>query len=424
MSLRPTEVGPVPEETARVARAAFPKGNPYMQMRDMLSAVYDGATFAAFSAPQGRPAAAPWRLALVTVMQFAEGLSDRQAAEAVRARIDWKYALGLQLSDPGFDFSVLCEFRARLVDGSAEQLLLEALLSACKAKGYLRARGRQRTDATHVLGALRLLSRLELVAETLRQALSAIAAVAREWLRDYAPADWFERYGRRVEEYRLPKGREARQEYAQTVGIDGLNLLTDLYEPMAPVALRQLDEVQVLRQVWLYQYVVIQGQIHLRDGQDLLPVAQQWDSPYETEARYSTKRGQSWIGYKVHLTETCDDDLPHLLTQVKTTIAPVPDVVSLDSIQGNLAKMAILPAQQLVDAGYARALNLISSRTQHQIDLIGPTYADRQWQAKAGEGFDMAHSFRQRYLPGILPGLCRASVPSNGMGLPVLKVLS
>ncbi|MHB1319437.1 MAG: transposase, partial [Anaerolineae bacterium] len=391
MSLRPTEIGPVPEETGRVARAAFPKGNPYLQMRDVLGAVHDDAAFASLFAPRGRPAEAPWRLALVTVMQFAEGLSDRQAAEAARARIDWKFALGLQLSDPGFDLSVLCEFRARLVDGCAAQLLLEALLSACKAKGYLKARGRHRTDTTHVLGALRLVSRLELVAETLRQALSAIAAVAPEWLRGYAPADWFGRYGRRVEEYRLPKGREARQEYAQTVGVDGLKLLTDLYEPMAPRALRQPGEVQILRQVWLYQYVVIQGRVRLRDGQNLPPVAQQWDSPYETEARYSTKRGQSWIGYKVHLTETCDDDLPHLLTQVETTIAPVPDVVSLGSIQGGLAEAGLLPAQQLVDAGYARARNLIPSRTQHQIDLIGPTYADRQWQAKAGAGFDMAH---------------------------------
>lgn len=108
-------------------------------------------------------------------MQFAEGLSDRQAAEAVRARIDWKYALGLELTDPGFDFSVLSEFRTRLVDHSTEHLLLDALLVACKDRGYLKARGRQRTDSTHVLGALRLLNRLELVSETVRAALNAVA---------------------------------------------------------------------------------------------------------------------------------------------------------------------------------------------------------------------------------------------------------
>lgn len=161
MSLRPEAVAPVPEATARVARAAFPKGNRYMQMRDVLGVVYDDASFAPLFSPRGRPAEAPWRLALVSVMQFAEGLSDRQAAEAVRARIDWKYALGLELADPGFDFSVLSEFRTRLVAGAAESLLLDALLGACREHGLLRARGRQRTDSSAVLGAVRLLNRIE-----------------------------------------------------------------------------------------------------------------------------------------------------------------------------------------------------------------------------------------------------------------------
>lgn len=115
MSLKPDPISPVPEDTVRVARAVFPKGNRYMQMRDVFGTIYRDALFASLFARRGRPAETPWRLALVTVMQFAEGLSDRQAAEAVRARIDWKYALGLELTDAGFDFSVLSEFRARLV---------------------------------------------------------------------------------------------------------------------------------------------------------------------------------------------------------------------------------------------------------------------------------------------------------------------
>jgi transposase len=161
MSLKPAPLGPIPDDTARVARASFPKGNIYMQMRDILGTIDDDALFAPLFAVRGHPAETPWRLALVTVMQFAEGLSDRQAAEAVRARIDWQYALGLALTDAGFDFSVLCEFRARLVAGDAEHLLLDALLTRCKERGDLKARGQQRTDATHVLRALRVLSRLE-----------------------------------------------------------------------------------------------------------------------------------------------------------------------------------------------------------------------------------------------------------------------
>src|SRR5476651_1014140 len=144
MSMKPEPIGPIPTETERVARAVFPKGNRAMQMPDRLGIIYDNAVFVDLSAVRGRPAEAPWRLAVVTVLQFAEGLSDRQAADAVRARIDWKYALGLTLDDTGFDFSVLSEFRARLVEGKAENLLLNVLLDTCKAHGLLRARGRQR----------------------------------------------------------------------------------------------------------------------------------------------------------------------------------------------------------------------------------------------------------------------------------------
>jgi transposase len=135
MSMHPQPVGSVPEDTSFVAKAAFPKGNLYMQIRDVLGTIYDDEDFSELFEVRGRPAIAPWRLALVTVIQFCEGLSDRQAAEAVRARIDWKYALGLRLSDPDFNFSVLSGFRSRLVEGGKERLLLEKLLEGCKERG-------------------------------------------------------------------------------------------------------------------------------------------------------------------------------------------------------------------------------------------------------------------------------------------------
>ena len=391
MSLKPESIGPVPDDTARVARAAFPKGNVYMQIRDILGTIYDDALFASLFAVRGRPAETPWQLALVTVMQFAEGLSDRQAAEAVRARIDWKYALGLQLTDAGFDFSVLSEFRARLVAGGAEHLLLDTLLARCKECGYLKARGQQRTDATHVLGALRVLSRLECVSETLRAALNAVALAAPDWLRAQARADWFERYSRRIEDYRLPKGKVARQAYGEAVGADGIALLTALFAPAAPPPLRLLPTVDLLRHTWLAQYVVLEGRVHLRDAKQMPVAAMRIDTPHEPEARYSEKRGMGWTGYKVHLTETCDDALPHLLTQVETTVATETDVTHLAAIQGGLARTDLLPARHLVDAGYIRARNLVESRVDYDIDLFGPTYEDRQWQARAGTGYDVAH---------------------------------
>src|SRR4051812_14072509 len=182
----------------------------------------------------GQPACPPWRLALITLMQVREGLSDRQPAEAVRARIDWKYLLGLELSDPGFDFSVLCEFRDRLLAGGAQERLQERVLEVARVLGVLKARGRQRTDSTHVLAAVRTLNRLELVAETLRAALNATAAVAPEWLRALAPSAWYERYGRRIEDTRLPQSAAQREAYACQVGEDGFCLLDALAAPDAP----------------------------------------------------------------------------------------------------------------------------------------------------------------------------------------------
>src|SRR5712691_13312498 len=135
MSLRPDPIGPVPDETARVAHAAFPRGAAWMRVRDVLGPIYEDATFASLFSQRGRPAEAPRRLALVSVMQFAERLSDRAAADAVRGRIDWKYALGLPLDDPGFDASVLCEFRGRLLARSAERHLLDTLLTTCRERG-------------------------------------------------------------------------------------------------------------------------------------------------------------------------------------------------------------------------------------------------------------------------------------------------
>src|SRR5881409_2288638 len=161
MSLKPQPIGRIPELIAYVATTAFHNGNPYVSLRDTLGTFYDDQRFAGLFSDRGRPAETPWRLALVTVLQFAEGLADRQAADAVRSRIDWKYALGLELTDPGFDFSVLCEFRARLIAGRLEQGLLDAMLAQLRERGLLKARGRQRTDSTHVLAAVRAVNRLE-----------------------------------------------------------------------------------------------------------------------------------------------------------------------------------------------------------------------------------------------------------------------
>src|ERR1041385_3887141 len=238
MSLKPMAIPPVPLETARVARAAFPKGNLYLKLHERVGTIVHDKDFVALFAKDGAPGSPPWRLALVTLLQFHEQLSDRQAADAVRARIDWKYLLSLELTDAGFDFSVLSEFRARLLTGGAEELLLEKLLECCQTLGLVKARGKQRTDSTHVVAAVRLMNRLELVGETLRAALNDLAVQAPDWVRAVARAEWYERYQHRSEQGRLPKGKEAREAYAKTVGEDGFYLLECLAAVATPVSLR------------------------------------------------------------------------------------------------------------------------------------------------------------------------------------------
>src|SRR5918992_2260769 len=248
MSLKPKPVHPVPEETVRVARAAFPKGNVYMTLRDRRGSIFQDEHFAGLFPADGQPALPPWRLALVTILQFRENLSDRQAAEAVRGRIDWKYLLSLELTDAGFDFSVLSEFRGRLLEGGQEAILLEKLLECCQAQGLIKARGKQRTDATRVLAAIRALTRLELVGETMRAALNELATVVPDWLAGVAPEEWYQRYTRRIEDDRLPPA------YAQTVGEDGFLLLDLLQSNDVPAGLDRLPRVAALRLVWERHY--------------------------------------------------------------------------------------------------------------------------------------------------------------------------
>ena len=173
MSMKPQPIPEIPAETVRVVRAVFPKGNIYIHLRDTLGTIYQDELFADLFPDRGQPAYAPWRLALVTVFQFIENLTDRQAADAVRSRLDWKYCLSLELTDAGFDHTVLSEFRTRLVALSAEERFLEAVVDLCKEQGWLKARGRQQTDSTHILAKVRALNRAECVVETLRRTQSA-----------------------------------------------------------------------------------------------------------------------------------------------------------------------------------------------------------------------------------------------------------
>src|SRR5919202_7018930 len=401
MSLHPHIIAPVPEETARVAHAAFPKGHPYLTFRDVLGTIFQDEDFATLFPAWGHPGLPPWWLALVTILQLRENLADRQAAEAVRARIDWKYLLSLDLTDPGFDFSVLSAFRDRLLAGSAEEWLLDKLLGRCRALGLLKARGPQRTDSTHVLAAIRVLNRLELVAETLRATLNALATVAPDWLQGLAPLVWYERYGKRIEDTRLPQGQAKRDASAQTVGEDGFHLLDALDTPETPKGLRESPIIATLRQTWQRHYERATGEgtpagqpavsrVRFKANHDLPPAAEGIESPYDPEARYRQKCDTLWTGYMVHISETCEPPAPHLLTHVHTTTAAVYEAQCTTPIHQALSAKDLAPREHFVDGAYISADELVASQEEHGITLRGPTRPIQGWQAHTDGAYDLS----------------------------------
>jgi transposase len=397
MSLRPNGFTEIPAETSRVARAAFPNRCLVMRVRDVLGPLFTDEQFAELFAARGRPAWSPARLALVLVLQFVEGLTDRQAADAVRARLDWKYALGLDLCDPGFDASVLTEFRARLLADGQTERLLTLMLDRLRERGLLAGGGRQRTDATHVRMAVRDLHRLEQVIETLRAALEALAIVAPSWLGGLIPPEWTRRYGQRGDDWRLPTSEHARIDQAIEVGRDGLLLLEAVYGPDAPAGLAGVEAVQVLRATWIQQFYLDDGQVRWRDKHSGLPPGSRIIlNPYDLDARPGVKRGRTWRGYKAHFTETCEPDRPHLITHVATTDAATAD---LDTVQGRHAVLAardLLPDTHLVDAGYVSVGQILSAADDHGVQLTGPLPPDTSWQAGDDTAFDLTR-FRIDY---------------------------
>lgn len=326
-------------------------------------------------------------------MQFMENLSDRQAADAVRGHIDWKYMLSLPLTDSGFDYSILSEFRTRLITGGAEQKLLDILLTQLREAKLLKTHRRQRTDSTHILGAIRTLNRLETLGEGMRLALDSLVVAAPDWLAANIQPDWFDRYGRRVENYRLPKLDSEREALASTIGAEGLSLLDAIYDPTAPQWLRQIPGVETLRQIWVQQFYPPEpsGSVQWRTVKDLPPSTIAIHSPHDVEAHYSSKRSIDWVGYKVHITEICDEDSPRFITNVHTTLSTITDEQAVEPIHSSLEEKGLLPEEHLLDAGYPTAENLVNSQTQYNVEIIGPVRSDPSWQATAQQGFDSSN---------------------------------
>lgn len=384
--------------------------------RDRLGAWLADDLFAAAFSARGRPGVPPAMLALVTVLQMAEDLTDREAAEAVRTRLDWKYALGLALDDPGFDFSVLSEFRDRVTAHGLEEAALDALVGKLTADGLLKPGGKQRTDSTHVIAAVRRLRTVELAGESVRAALEALSAACPDWLAArFCIADWSARYGARVDSWRLPPGTAARDGLALEFARDGHALVSACYESTAPPWARELPAVQVLRVVLLQNFTVAQDE----DGREVIsrrehglesglpPARIRITSPYDPDARWGSKKELLWTGYKLHVTETCDDPpacgcprdpaaarpgrcphdtLPNLITHVATTGATVGDTHLTVPVTAALHAKGLAPARHYLDSGYASPGHMAAA-ARLGVTLVTPLLANSSRQARESKGY-------------------------------------
>ena len=424
---------PEPDPQVAAAIAAKYRGRRprplAVQVRDRLGQWMEDEQFAAAFGIRGKPGWSPSRLALVTVLQREENLADRQAAEAVRTRIDWQYLLGLALDDPGFDHTVLAEFRAKVAEAGLEQAALDALLARLAADGLVKAGGKQRTDSTHVIAAVAALNRLELAGESVRAALEALAAAHPDWVAQrICVADFARRYGTPMTSWRPPASQAKRDELAIAYARDGYALLEAVYDPSAPAWLRELPAVDVLRRVLVQNYTrtitagreVIKRREKEPEGDGLPPGHARIASPYDTDARWGVKREEFWLGYKLHITETCDDPppcscrpaagnaagaggqapghdkgcarlvFPNLITHVATTNATVTDNQMTGVIDDDLAGENLAPGRHYADSGYLSAELVVCELARHGIALIGPLLADTSAQARAGAGYARA----------------------------------
>jgi transposase len=412
MSLHPQ---PWPEPAEEITRAvqsmyAGRRAPLPIAVREELGELFADAEFAAAFADRGPEGWSPGRLMLITVFQAAENLTDRQAAEAVRDKISWKYALGLGLADAGFDYTILTEFRARLVEHGMQARVLDLLVARLVDRGLLKSRGKQRTDSTHIIAAVRQLNQIELIGETVRACVEALAVADGDWVNARLDSSWQRRYGARVDAWRMPASKSQRAALGADYARDGVALLAAVWDAATPPWLAQLPAVGVLQRV-LLQNVVIgvdrggREVIRLReaDTDGLPPGRCRIVSPYDTDARWGGKRDLTWCGYKLHVSESCDaqapagpvdradhvpDTPPNLITNVATTDASVPDVAMTEPIHHDLARRALLPDEHYVDSGYPSADLLISSLTDFGVRLVTPMLADTSPQARAGEGFD------------------------------------
>jgi transposase len=409
MCLKASPPPPLPPETARIGQLLFPPEHVYRRIGDLYTGRVADEQFAAMYPRRGQPALSPAHLSIVIILQAMEYLSDRQAAAMVRTRLDWKYALHLGLEDPGFDASVLSEFRTRLVDHAAQRQLFDALLEQFREQGLLGGRALQRSDSMTILSAVRALNRLELVMETMRLALEAIAERDAAWLRATTPSAWLARYGEWTQAERLVKEKGAKGEgearrMLEAVGRDGFALLEALEGERRPRWAEEPEAVARMRQVWAQQYRRVGGEaVELstpasreRDGVAGEPIA----TPHDPQVRFSGAKGRKAEGYKLQLTETASEAHPAMITDVDVVGLTERDASAVGPIQQRLAERELAPEEQLVDRGYTSGAAIEQSRGRG-VELVGPVQSEADGGGRfRASAFALDVSAREAVCPG------------------------
>jgi transposase len=360
MTLPRRDLTVMPADTAAVGQQVLAPSNPYRVIGERVAELVDEADYATLYEAHGRYAHSPALLALVTLFQFREDLPDWAAAAQVVVRLDWKYALHLPLGYTGFDFSCLSYFRSRPVAHGAERLVFDTLLQKIEALGLLKKRHKQRTDSVAVLGAVRDLSALETVYETLRLAVRALREGAADWGARTLPASFVEQYAHRCPDYWLSVPERAALQ--RQVGQDGYWLLDQLAQ--APAALAQLPASQTLAQ----RYRRSDGQVTV--ATDVVDCTERILTPHDVGVRAGEKQGKKWVGEKVHVTETANSEDPNFLTDVSTANASGGDAEELPRIRAHLAERGLQPAEQYVDSSYISGQQLAQSQAAG-IELVG-----------------------------------------------------
>jgi transposase len=368
MSLKESFPKEIPPTTRELVTPILPKNSVCRLLGDEGERLVDEEALSQMYHVEGRGGINPVILSFVLILQYLENIPDRQAALMVVMRMDWKYALRQELTWGGFDYSNLCNFRKRLYAHGQEFIVFEQLISYLKKAGYIKSK-KQRTDATHVLGAIERMSRLELVWETLRLAVGALINEDARWVLDQLPPSFVGYHTEKRGDYRMSKAKI--EKAMLDAGRDGFWLLSQVAQ-IGDKRWLELPEMQMLERVLSEQFdppnddndTPLQTKANITACGDVIA------SPHDPDVRYSKKGTDTqWEGYKLQVTEIVDDELP-LITDIGIHSAIEHDSPALDTIQQRLIQRDLQPEQQYVDRAYCNGKTIASSWDKG-IDLRG-----------------------------------------------------